>query len=160
MSNIKSAKQAIQAELDHAKQGAVFYQSRVEALEEALKKIYDIESSALPNGKPPKTGGPTGAPVARRKPGKPARKARGPAPRGEEKLPSTGKNFWPDLITAHPQSAPEILTAAIKTLGISPSKEQSKKLAQRQASALSILTKTGAIDSSGSGRERRFFKKQ
>jgi hypothetical protein len=157
MSNIKSARQAIQAELDHARQGAAFYQSRVDALEEALKKIHDIESDALPNGKGLKNGAHAETP---RKQAKPGRKPRMQAPQSEEKLPSTGKGFWPDLITEHPQSAPEILTAAIRSLGISPSKEQTKKLAQRQASALSLLTKSGEIESSGSGRERRFFKKR
>lgn len=154
MSNIKSAREAIQAELDHAREGAAFYQSRVEALEEALAKIYHLEAGSVPNGKPT----PAAGAAAKGKRGRPAKKVEAGTV-NDEKLPSTGKNFWPDLITPHPQSAPEILTAAIRSLGLSPSKEQTKKLAQRQASALSLLTKSGAISSSGSGRERRFFKK-
>lgn len=154
MSNIKSARDAIRAELNHAREGAAYYQSRVEALEEALAKIDDLEAAGTPNGK----SRPMAETGTKGKRGRPAKKS-APKENEEEKLPSTGKNFWPDLITQHPQSAPEILTAAIRSLGITPSKGQTKKLAQRQANALSLLTKSGAIASSGSGRERRFFKK-
>jgi hypothetical protein len=153
MSNLKSARQAIKAELDHARQGAMFYQSRVEALEEALSKIESVETSTdkTANGKSKAT--------ARR--AKPGRKATHSQAAGNgSKLPSTGKDFWPNLITAQPQSAKEILNAAIKELGISPSKDQLKKLSQRQTSALHNMIKTNAIADSGAGRDRRFFRKQ
>jgi hypothetical protein len=157
MSNLKSAKQAIQAELSHAREGAAFYQSRIVALEDALDKLDSVETV---NGKAPKASrSKREAPAARHdKRGKVSRaSAAGSATGGSGKLPSTGKGFWPGLITAEPQSASDILDAAIKTLGISPSKDQLKKLVQRQTNALHQLVKSKAIADSGSGRERRFF---
>jgi hypothetical protein len=152
MSNLKSARQAIKAELEYARKGAMFYQSRVEALEDALSKIESVETTT-----PKTSNGKSQAPEQRAKPGRKARSQ--PAGNGA-KLPSTGKDFWPNLITAQPQSAKEILNAAIRALGISPSKDQLKKLSQRQTSALHNLIKTNAIADSGAGRDRRFFRKQ
>jgi hypothetical protein len=153
MSNLKSAKHAIEAELEHAKQGVAFYQSRVEALEDALAKLNIVDTPSRDIIKPAVNG----QTKMSGKPGR-GRKPRAKAEGGDDKLPSTGKDFWPDLISAQPQSASEIFDAALKTLGITPTKDQSKKLAQRQANALSILTKKGIVSSSGSGRSRRFFK--
>lgn len=158
MSNLKSAKQAIKAELEHARKGAMFYQSRVEALEEALAKIDSVETNGSTSSTVSKTGK-TQASAGKVKRGRKARGAAGDR-NGSDKLPSTGKDFWPNLITVQPQSAKEILNAAIKTLGISPSKEQLKKLSQRQTSALHNMIKSNAISDSGAGRDRRFFRKQ
>jgi hypothetical protein len=159
MSNLKSARQAIKAELEHAREGAMFYQSRVDALEEALAKIDSVETNGS-TASPLSKAGKTPANAGRIKRG---RKARGQAENGKsngsDKLPSTGKDFWPSLITAQPQSAKEILNAAIKTLGISPSREQLKKLSQRQTSALHNMIKSNVISDSGAGRDRRFFRK-
>jgi hypothetical protein len=156
MSNLKSAKQAIRAELEHARKGAMFYQSRVDALEEALAKIDSVEGSPdkSTNGSKSRH---AAAPAKRGR--KPRIQPRGNGANGAS-LPSTGKDFWPNLITAQPQSAKEILEAAIRALGISLSKDQLKKLSQRQTSALHNLVKAHAIGDSGHGRERRFFKRQ
>jgi hypothetical protein len=155
MSNLKSARQAIKAELEHARKGATFYQSRVEALEEALAKIDDVDAGTE------KISGRSKAARAEAPatPAKRGRKARSQPAGNGAKLPSTGKEFWPNLITEQPQSAKDILNAAVKSLGISPSKEQMKKLSQRQTSALHNLIKTNAIADSGAGRERRFFRR-
>ncbi|MEN3295938.1 MAG: hypothetical protein V7642_5191 [Burkholderiales bacterium] len=158
MSNLKSARQAIKAELEHARKGAAFYQSRVEALEEALATIEGVEAVNEKTSAVSTKAAKSNTSAARAKPG---RKARKQAAAGNgAKLPSTGKDFWPNLITAQPQSAKEILDAAIRSLGIAPSKDQLKKLAQRQTSALHNLVKAHAIGDSGAGRERRFFRKQ
>ena len=151
MSNLKSAQQAIQSELDHARQGVAFYQERVVALEEALAKLDSIDApktSLTSKGIKPKT-------IRGEKIQKPKIKVSG-SPNG--KLPSTGGDFWTNLLTTQPQSAPEILSAAVKALGISPSKEQLKKLSQRQTNAFHNLVKAKMISDSGSGRERRFFR--
>lgn len=156
MSNLKSAIQAIKAELAHAKEGAAFYQSRITALEEALARIDSVETGVAQNkdsGKTKRAGKAIGG-------AKRGRKPRAQVEEGSAKLPSTGKDFWPNLITSEPRSAPEILNAAVKTLGISPTKEQMKKLSQRQTSALNNMVKTQLIQDSGSGRERRFFRAQ
>jgi hypothetical protein len=156
MSNLKSARQAIKAELEHARKGAMFYQSRVAALEEALATIDSVEAVTEKTSSVSRAGRSDTSSVR----AKPGRKPRKQAAGNGANLPSTGKDFWPNLITAQPQSAKEILDAAIKTLGISPSKDQLKKLSQRQTSALHNMVKTNAIGDSGAGRDRRFFRKQ
>jgi hypothetical protein len=155
MSNLKSARQAIKAELDHARQGAMFYQSRIVALEETLAKIDSVDGDTDQPSKASKVSKAERSASQTR----PSRQARAHAAGNGAKLPFTGKDFWPNLITSQPQTAPEILNAAIRALGISPSKDQIKKLAQRQTSALHNLVKAKMIDDSGSGRERRFFRK-
>jgi hypothetical protein len=156
MSNLKSARQAIQAELEHARQGVLFYQMRVAALEEALAKLDSVETV---NGRTSNLskGGGSGKPTGQAKRG---RKARSHAAGNGTELPPTGKGFWPNLVTDEPQSAKEILNAAIKALHISPTKESIKKLSQRQTAALNGLVKTKRVGDSGSGRERRFFRLQ
>lgn len=155
MSNLVSAKAAIRAEIEHAKKGVAYYQSLVASLEEALAKLDSVagEAAPLPKGVPLKVRGVNGARRGR-KPGTAAgRKGR------SSDLPFTGKDFWPSLITEQPQSAPEILQAAIEKLGISPTPEQKKKLSQRATFALNHLVKTRAIADEGSGRNRRFLRK-
>jgi hypothetical protein len=154
MSNLKSARQAIKAELEHARKGASYYQARVDALGEALRKIDDVDADTDKKGQAKAVRN-----EASTAPKKRGRKARSQPAGNGAKLPSTGKDFWPNLITEQPQSSKDILNAAVKSLGISPSKEQMKKLTQRQTSALHNLIKTNAIADSGAGRERRFFRK-
>lgn len=155
MSNLKSAEEAIQAELNHARQGLAYYQSKVEALEEALAKVHSVQTVLSEVGDVPRS--------AKARPSAAAPKSQGkrrsqPAA-GNDKLPSTGKDFWPSLLTDDPQSPAEILSAAIKALGISPSADQTKKLSQRQANALSVMAKNGDINTVGDGRSRRYFRK-
>jgi hypothetical protein len=152
MSNLKAARQAIQSELAHARKGAAFYQARVKALEDALAKLAGVDTT--PDGHSSKRKGRNE--ITRGKPSKRAEQP-GTVQRNKRDLPSTGKDFWPSLITVEPRSAPEILNAAVKALGISPSREQLKKLAQRQTNALHNLVKRAAIADSGAGRNRRFF---
>src|SRR4051794_28076735 len=118
MSNLESARQAILAELDHANQGIAFYQARVTALEDALSKLDSIQgaterppqqTSKASKGRPP---------AVADEPAETPAKTRGRPKRSDAALPSTGKDFWPNLITKEPQSAPQILAAAIKSLGI------------------------------------------
>jgi len=150
MSNLESAKAAIEAEIAHAKQGMAHFYARVEALEKALLHIVAVDGGVLD------TQAAAGTPVvktAKSKPAKYVKKAKG----GKE-LPFTGGDYWPGLITAHPQSGAEILQAAIGKLGFEPTKEQVLKLTQRATFAINALVKAGKIQDSGKGRERRFFK--
>jgi hypothetical protein len=155
MSNLKTAIQAIKAELKHAKEGLAFYQSRRGSLEDALAKLESVEVRGDAQPASPRKGRRGSAQPVDSKAGK---QARGAAVRDGGKLPSTGKDFWPSLVGSQAQSSAEILDGAIKALGINPSPLQLKKLAQRQANAFSILCKKGLVSSSGKGRERRFFK--
>lgn len=174
MTNLTSAKESIQAELTHAKEGLGYYTSRVATLEKALAQLAAIGAEAVDPtvtanvkrgpkalaAKPVKPAKATkiafGA-KATEKPAKPAKKAK-VAKDGAKELPFTGKDYWPNLVTDQPKSATEILEAAIAGLGFTPTKAQIQKLAGRQTFALNTLVKVKTIQDSGKGRERRFFK--
>lgn len=147
MSNIKAAVAAIKAELKLAQDGLKFYQARVASLENTLANLNVIEQ---PVAAPTKKGRAQATSVKTAKPG------RGKVGRGGS-LPATGKEFWPRLLTAEPMSSAEIYAVAVEALGIRPDKDQAKKLGQRQANALSVLTKAGIVSSTGTGRDRRYF---
>jgi hypothetical protein len=161
MSNLESAKAAIQAELSHAKKGLAFYQSRIDSLEKMIAQLVavsgatDAPSASLvkaKRGRKPIAGKKTKLTKAT----KIKRVAKDGASGNE--LPSTGRDFWPNLILEQPQSASEVLNAAISTLGFTPTKLQAQKLAGRMTFALNALVKANKIQDSGKGRERRFFK--
>jgi len=156
MSNLESAKVAIEAEIAHAKQGLAHFYSRVEALEKALLHIVAVDGGVL--DVQPAAATPV-VKAAKSKPAKYVKKEKSAKPaKGGKDLPFTGGNYWPDLITAQPQSGAEILHAAISKLGFEPSKAQVLKLTQRATFAINALVKAGKIQDSGKGRERRFFK--
>lgn len=155
MSNISAAREAILAELSHARKGVEFYQTRVQALEETLSQLESVDStlnnvSILDKRRPAES---TGAK-------KRGRKKAGEAAQGRGKdLPSTGREFWIGLLTEQPQSARELLQSAAQALDVSASDPRMKKLAQRQTTALHNLIKNNAIADIGSGRERKFLRK-
>jgi hypothetical protein len=154
MSNLQSARAAIQAELEHARKGAAFYQSQVTALEQALETLDSVSGVSSRPGRAVKKTARSG-----RNGGEPAQ-ASGRGRRGRRSdsgLPSTAGDFWKNLIKDTPQSAPEVLNAAIEALDISPDKDDRRRLVQRMVAALNHLVKTGAIKDSGSGRARRFI---
>jgi hypothetical protein len=157
MSNLGSAKAAIQAELTHAREGAAYYESLVNALEEALARLDSVGPSNL---KAPGRKAMKGIAIDV----KPARGRRGRKPKSEGggggELPGTRKDFWLGLIDAEPKSAVDVVNAAVGTLSFTPSKDQVKKLSQRATYALNTMVKSGEISDSGSGRARRFFRAQ
>ena len=73
-------------------------------------------------------------------------------------LPSTGGDYWKNLVGAEPKSGQAILAEAVNGLGFTPTKAQVSKLLNRMTFALNSMVKAGAIQDSGSGRERRFFR--
>lgn len=172
-SHLRSAQQAIKAELAHAIKGKDFYASRVEALQNALEQLENADSVKI---------SPMGAGRRRKaaSPGKTARRARkapaatsakraakkiaaAPAStaakqKGTGSLPATGGDFWLNLITEQPQSAAQISHAAISAVGVPLSKEQVTKLKQRATPTLNTLVASQKIRDMGAGRERRFFK--
>jgi len=156
MSNLESAKAAIEAELAHAKEGFAYYQSRIEAIEKMLAQLANVtgaKSGTSAIGKGAKKT--VSAKHTKAAKGKRADKDAV----GGDKLPFTGGDYWTNLVTERPQSVSEILSAAVAKLGFTPSKEQTQKLAGRMTFALNALVKTKKIQDSGSGRDRRFFKK-
>ena len=161
MSNIKTAIQAIQAEIAHAKSGMSYYVSRVEALQQALAELNQMDGRASapsvlakPEQKPAKPAAGKRGKKAKRANAKPAGKTT-----SDGDLPFTGGDYWPNLINDQPQHGSDILKAAINGLGFEPNAEQTKKLAQRMTFALNALVKTGKIQDSGTGRARVFTKK-
>lgn len=144
MSNIKTAVAAIKAEMKHAQDGVKFYQAKVASLEHALSNLEGVDLPVVSTTR-------SGKGRAKSAPPKGNKAARGGS------LPATGKDFWPGLLGPEPKSPAEIFEAAVQALGLKPTKEQARKLAQRQANALSVLTKAGTISSTGDGRGRRYF---
>ena len=166
VSNLRSARRAIEAEMSYAKQGAAYYLSRVEALEIALHQLETVDSntrSSAKESKPPRDteNSRSRTTVGRRS--NEAKSSRGKIATAKiseaDGLPTTGRDFWLNLIGNQPQSAVDIANAAVSALGISPDqKKQIQKIKQRAAPALASLIATQKIKDSGSGRERRFFK--
>ena len=171
ISNLKSARQAIEAELSHAKKGIAYYAARVEALESALHQLENVEGNGADKAKTPKAraGGmklrrgrkaSAGNGVHRAAANGAARQRRKAVRRGgTDSLPVTGGEFWFALVSDEPRSAVDISNAAISALGIKPEQKiQIQKLKQRVSPALATLVSTQKIKDSGSGRARRFFK--
>lgn len=162
MSNLHSARAALEFELNHAKQGLAFYSSRVEKLEDALHRIEEIESTEPGTAKRSQLKGNGKAAGARRGP-KPktangAKQRRNKA--NEHPLPKTGGDFWLNLVTEQHQSAADIANSAAASLGLDPQKDkqQIKLLKQRVTPGLNLLVTAQKIKDSGAGRERRFYK--
>jgi hypothetical protein len=180
--NLTSARQAIQAELSHARQGAAFYSARVEALETALTQLESVESDDLALLDTDEDSKTTRTATKKRagKRGRPARKAESASGSGRKaasdaptrarkgkkaasrddqgELPTTGADFWLELVTDEPKSAVDIANAAAAHLGLGDDqKTQIQKLKQRVAPALATLVATQKIQHAGTGRQRRYF---
>lgn len=148
MSNLISARDAIKAEIAHVTQGRDHYQMQLEMLEKALAALDGVRAASPEKAAPAKRAAKT----------KTTPRRQGTKPAGSIAIPSTGGDFWINLITDQPQSAPDILKAAIAQLGMTPSKVLNAKLSARMTNALTHLIKSQQIKDSGERRERRFFK--
>jgi hypothetical protein len=167
MSNLESARAAIEAELSHAKNGLQYYHSRIEALESMLGQLAGFQGGVSVPASRVKRGA-KALPKLSAKPGaksstNAAKPEKGVRRKGERKvnssgLPFTGGDFWENLVLEEPRSFPDILDAAIASLDFAPTKPQVQKLSGRMIFAINALVKTGKIRDSGSGRARRFFK--
>lgn len=153
MSNISTVKSALDAEIQHARQGLAFYVARIEALENLIGQLDRLDAGPV---------------VKLRAKGKRAgtRRANGAVkpPQGAKTsgrsagLPKTGGAFWQSLLSTTPMSNQELLDAAIATLKVHPTPADLKKLKQRLANAVTLMTKDGSMQSDGTGRARRFSK--
>lgn len=139
MPRTKTLHRILQSELEQAKQGLAYYQERVNMLKTALLEV-DSQRPAV-QGKARKAVN--------------ARKAQGSS------FPETGLAFWLKHITKSARTAPEIALLAAESLNIDPQKDRAtfSVLKNRIGPALAALVKSSQITDSGSGRERRYFKK-
>lgn len=143
MSNLKTARQVLVSELEYAKRGLAFYESRVGSLQAALQQLDAVEG--------------TGKTASKRAKAPRAGKA---AMRDASALPKTGGDFWFKVVSKKPQSAANIANAAAASLKLDPEKDKELVhiLKQRVAPMLNALVSAKKIQDSGAGRDRRFFK--
>ncbi len=163
MSNLESARAAIEAELSHAKNGLQYYHSRIEALQDMLGQLAGFQGGAVVPASRVKRDATLIPKLNAKSKEKSAKPEKGVRRKGERKvnssgLPFTGGDFWESLVLEQPRSFPEVLEAAIATLEFTPTKAQVQKLSGRMIFAINALVKSGQIRDSGSGRARRFFK--
>lgn len=147
MAKVQSAAKVIEEELKQARKAVAFYTKRIEDLEDILTTLSNIDAPVTA-----RRGRAAKSTVATKteKSGKGTRST---------KLPATGKDFWPTLLTDTPQSSAEVLKAAIAALRIRPNPDDRKKLTQRMANALSVLSKSGEIKAEGEHRNRLYSRK-
>ena len=156
MSNMTSVKSALDAEIKHAREGIAFYSTRIATLEKMIHELEQLDGKAGKLGK--------GIGAVKRKytrSGKAAisddSSADAEATGGKSKLPATTARFWQSLLSETPISNQDIIKSAVATLKIKPNAIELKKLKQRLANAITIMTRDGSMQSDGTGRARRFF---
>lgn len=149
MSNLKTARQTIEAELRHVKEGIAFYQAKAAALQAALEQIDSAEGAPSRKTRQARQAAP-GASAGKR-----GRKAG--AKKQDKGLPRMTRDFWLEFISQQPKSAVEITNAAIASFDPALGKDQEKKIKQRAAQALQALLSTKQIKDVGAGRQRRYF---
>lgn len=158
MSNLRTAIQAIEAEIAHAKQGLAHYAERVRSLEAALAGIVLAGDGAARTASTTPKAAKSHIKASRKKGGSGKKAAVDIATQVAE-LPATGGDYWKNLVTDEPKSGKAILAEAVGGLGFTPTKTQVAKLMNRMTFALNSMVKAGTIQDSGAGRERRYFKK-
>ncbi|MBC7514540.1 MAG: hypothetical protein H7234_08910 [Herminiimonas sp.] len=162
MSNMTSVKSALDAEIKHAKEGITFYSTRIATLEKMIQQLDQLDGShaagAIGGGGKRKytRSANKGSDSASTDDGGNASSAAAGG-RNISKLPATTAAFWTSLLSETPISNKDIIKAAIAALKIRPNAADLKKLKQRLANAITIMTKDGSMTSEGTGRARRFF---
>ncbi len=167
MSNMTSVKSALDAEIKHAKEGIAFYSTRIATLEKMIAQLDQLDGGQSQSSVHGSTGKRTYTRKAKTmetasaNSGVENAKRRGKANgKSGGKLPATTARFWQSLLSETPISNKDIIAAAISTLQIKPNATDLKKLKQRLANAITLMTKDGSMLSEGSGRERRFYSKK
>ena len=172
MSNITSAKSSLRAELAHVQSGLAYYKARVEALSAAIDQLdsigdegeVDIElgeashMQKMRRARKSRQGGTMVAAGATKAPKEPkAQKATRQGKAGS-RLPSTGGDFFPDLISEQKQSMSELLQAAATQLPFKATAEELTQMRSRLVAAVNHMLQAGKIRDEGKGRERVYFK--
>jgi len=161
MSNISSAKSSLRAELAHVQSGLAYYRARVDALSAAIDQLdtigdegdIDIALDAAMQAPKSRRGGKGRRAVTARKVSKPASHAR-----ARTRLPATGGDFFPDLITEQKQSMSDLLQAAATQMPFKATTEEMTQLRSRLVAAITHMLKSGKIRDEGKGRQRVYFR--
>lgn len=151
MSNLKAARQTIEAELRHAEEGIAYYQAKAQALRSALEQLNTAEGGSSRRSEQHTSASAATVPQAKR-----ARKS-GTASKRNRSLPRMNRDFWLGFISQEPRSAIEIINAAIASFDPALDADQSKKIKQRATQALQALLSAKQIKDVGAGRQRRYF---
>jgi hypothetical protein len=152
MSNLKTARHTIEAELRHVEKGIAFYQAKAAALQAALEQIDSAEGAPSRKAREPRQtrqAAPSGAATKR------GRKAG--TKKQDKGLPRMTRDYWLEFISQQPRSAVEITNAAIASFEPPLDQDQAKKIRQRATQALQALLSTKQIKDVGTGRQRRYF---
>lgn len=171
MSNITSAKSSLRAELAHVQSGLAYYKARVEALSAAidqLDSIGDEGQSEMGEGthmqkmrrarKSRQGGAVTAAPAATAKASKAKAPRAGRQGKAGSRLPSTGGDFFPNLINEQRQSMSDLLQAAATQMPFKATAEELTQLRSRLVAAINHMLQAGKIRDEGKGRARVYFK--
>jgi hypothetical protein len=149
MSNLKTARQTIEAELKHVQKGIAFYQAKAAALQAALEQIDSAEGAPPRKTRQARQAAPDAATKKHGRKAGARKQAKG--------LPRMTRDFWLDFISQQPKSAVEITNAAIASFEPPLDQDQVKKMKQRATQALQALLSTKQIKDVGTGRQRRYF---
>jgi hypothetical protein len=160
-SNLSAAKSALKAELMHVEAGLAYYQERVEALNDALHQLDTIDEEGeieLEKTEKKQRGRPRKAQKAGRPPSVKKEAKRGRQSKSASRLPSTGGDFFPNLVSERKMTAPELLQAAAEQLSFEPNAKELAQLRSRMIAALNGMLQAGQIRSEGERRQRTYFK--
>ena len=162
MSNMSSLKSALDVEIKHAKEGIAFYSARIATLEKMIQQLDQLDNATATGSDAQSAGKRKYARSAKTRASTAAANdtessATDSSARAKSKLPATTAAFWTSLLSETPISNKDIIKAAIAALKIRPTPADLKKLKQRLANAITIMTKDGSMMSDGTGRARRFF---
>lgn len=148
MSNLKTARQAILAELKHVEEGVAYYQKRAAALRAVLEQLEGSDNPVTTATRTSKVSHKAS------KQSKPAVARKTSA--SKQALPKTSRDFWLSFIGPEPKTAAEIGNAAVASLDFTPTSEQAKQLKSRLAPTLQALLKAKAVKDTGARRDRKY----
>ena len=154
MSNLKTARQTIEAELRHVEQGIAYYQAKAAALQSALEQLDQAEIGTAGTSRQRQVAS-SGTAATTRAAAPRGRRAGGK--KQDKGLPRMTRDFWLDFISQQPRSAIEIMNAAIASFDPPLDANQEKKVKQRATQALQALLSAKQIKDVGTGRQRRYF---
>ncbi|QAU33350.1 hypothetical protein [Janthinobacterium sp. 17J80-10] len=170
MSNITSAKSSLRAELAHVQSGLAYYKARVEALSAAIDQLDSIGDEGqielgegthmqkMRRARKNRQGALTAAtPTAKASKAAKAPKA-GRQGKAGSRLPSTGGDFFPNLINEQRQSMSELLQAAATQLPFKATADELTQMRSRLVAAINHMLQAGKIRDDGKGRGRVYFK--